>query len=305
MSDEKDAPFSCDEGAASPFASLNWSRIDALFDERNPSLATLAKAAGKEPQSFYVGRDFRGLSLRRMDLRGVNLSKANLQGARLREARLDASTKLDDATVDAEDRRALIALGFLKGDSAPRGFSDQAVKAMILAGRSPPPAWRPWIEELDLSNQNSFRDLAPVAGLSALRRLWLNATQVSDLIPLAGLAALRQLWLDNTPVHDLAPLAKLPALRHLWLDNTPVADLTPLAGLATLQALFLDNTQVSDLAPLALLTSLETLYIKNTPIRNVAPLARLPKLGRVFVESKARKDALSKTSGHRLNIFVI
>jgi Leucine-rich repeat (LRR) protein len=327
MSDEKDAPLSLDEGRVNSFASVDWSRIDALFDEQSKSLAALARAAGQEPQSFFVGRDFTGLSLRRMDIRGVNLSRARLEGARLREARLDASTKLDGATFDREDRRALIGMGLLKGDRPPKGFSDAAVKRMILAGQSPPPTWRPWIESLDLLGEPRLRDIAPLAtlpalrdlnlaytsvrdlsslaGLAGLRRLWLNATQVRDLGPLAGLSALQQLWLDNTPVSDLTPLAGLNALRHLWLDNTRVSDLTPLAGLAGLHALFLDDTQVSDLAPLARLTSLETLYIKKTPIRNLAPLARLPKLGRVFVESEARRDALSRTSGHRLNIFVV
>src|SRR3712207_9563270 len=49
---------------------------------------------------------------------------------------------------------------------------------------------------------------APVAGLSALRQLNLEATPVTDLGPLAGLTALEELFLAQTGVSDLGPLAK-------------------------------------------------------------------------------------------------
>jgi Leucine-rich repeat (LRR) protein len=120
----------------------------------------------------------------------------------------------------------------------PPDFNIEEAREMILAGRAPPEAWRPWIHRLSFID-NDLVDLAPLAGLTALRSLDLTNTQIADLAPLAGLAALQSLTLWNTKVADLAPLAGLTALQVLDLEGTQVADLAPLAGLAALQKLYL------------------------------------------------------------------
>ena len=52
----------------------------------------------------------------------------------------------------------------------------------------------------------------PLKGLTALRELNLNSTQVANLKPLRGLTALRTLDLSATKVADLTPLQDLPNL---------------------------------------------------------------------------------------------
>ena len=97
----------------SVFAQVNWSRVDAIFEEKSRSLVALAKAAGESPDTFFVGRNFRGISLKSIDVRGVSLEHANLVGTGVRHAVIDGTTKLDGAKIDAVDRRALRRKGFL------------------------------------------------------------------------------------------------------------------------------------------------------------------------------------------------
>ena len=110
---------------------------------------------------------------------------------------------------------------------------EKQARAMILDGRAPPVAWRPFIRGLDFTG-TSLDSLAPLAGLSGLRTLSLTGTPVADLAPLAGLSGLRTLSLNGTPVADLAPLAWLTGLQRLYLDEGQTVDVSPLARLKDL-----------------------------------------------------------------------
>lgn len=98
---------------ASAFAQVNWSCVDAIFEEQSRSLAALAKAAGASPETFFAERNFRGISLKNIDIRGVSLENANLVGTGVRFAVIDGTTKLDGAKLDAVDRSALWRKGLL------------------------------------------------------------------------------------------------------------------------------------------------------------------------------------------------
>jgi internalin A len=115
-------------------------------------------------------------------------------------------------------------------------------------------------------------DLAPLAGLSSLRKLVISDTQIADLTPLAGLSSLQVLYAWRAPVADLAPLAHLADLQMLDLRYAKVSDLAPLAGLSALQILEVAGTQVSDLAPLAGLTALQRLAVLGTKVSDLSPL---------------------------------
>ena len=156
----------------------------------------------------------------------------------------------------------------------PYGFSMDAVRDLILAGKAVPSAWVPFVTDLDLSN-SGLSDATPLAGLTALQSLNLWDTQVSDATPLAGLTALQTLQLAGTQVRDATPLAGLTALQALHLTGTQVRDATPLAGLTALQTLHLGGTQVSDVTPLAGLTALERLDLTGTNVTDVSALRHL------------------------------
>ena len=113
MADAPLLPETPDAEPVSIFAQVNWSRVDAIFEEKSRSLAALAEAAGESPETFFVGRNFRGISLKNIDVRGVFLKHANLVGTGVRHAVIDGMTKLDGAKLDAVDRRALRRKGLL------------------------------------------------------------------------------------------------------------------------------------------------------------------------------------------------
>ena len=130
---------------------------------------------------------------------------------------------------------------------------------------------------------SGLTDLAPLAGLSALRSLAISNTQVRDLTPLVGLSALQTFIASSTQVSDVAPLAGLTALQSLNLSRTQVTDLRPLAGLSALQSLDVSSTNVSDLVLLAGLSALQSLNVHSTKVSDLMPLAGLKDLRKLVV----------------------
>ena len=94
----------------------------------------------------------------------------------------------------------------------PANFDLAAAHSIILRGETPPPSWQPWIKELNFSGAN-LNDLSPLARLTALQSLDLNATPVSDLSPLARLTALQSIDIGGSRVRDVSPLDHIPGLK--------------------------------------------------------------------------------------------
>lgn len=110
------------------------------------------------------------------------------------------------------------------------------------------------------------------------RILWINGKLIDSLKPLAELSSLKALVVDASKDGDLTPLAKLSNLEVLWIDRTPILDLSPISHLTNLEGLYCNYTQISDLGPLANLPQLRTLYLNHTPVSDLAPLAKMPQL---------------------------
>lgn len=147
-----------------------------------------------------------------------------------------------------------------------------------------------------------LHDLAPLAGLRALRALDLSACwQLEDLRPLAGLDALQLLdlrWCKQ--LTDLTPLAALDALQSLDLSwCSQLADLDPLAELDALQSLHLHGcTQICSLAPLARLGALRSLNLGwCEQLTDLAPLAGLDALRSLNLGTCAQLSDLSPLAG--------
>ncbi len=107
---------------------------------------------------------------------------------------------------------------------------------------TPEPPGPPWL-----------RNLVGVDFLSDVRGLYYAAVTdagLARLVHLKGLTNLKELWLDDTQVTDagLIHLKGMTSLRALWLNGTQVTDdgLVHLKGLTSLQGLWLNGTQVTD-----------------------------------------------------------
>ena len=131
------------------------------------------------------------------------------------------------------------------------------------------------LEWLDLHRCDSLSDLSPLAGLTKLEYLNLNHTRrVSDysLAPLSGLTGLRRLRLAENRISDVSPLSGLIDLARLDLPRNEIVDLSPLSGLAGLTELYLNANMISDVSPLAELINLEWLDLRVNQIPDISSL---------------------------------
>jgi len=140
---------------------------------------------------------------------------------------------------------------------------------------------------------------------SRLVELSLAATGVSDeqLKDLSGLRHLRKLNLEATEISDLGVrhLARLSELTELSLNSTTVSDagLARLAGMRKLRRLSLDNTYIEGLGVVHLQTlkELADLSLRGSPVKDagVAELSRIPSIRRL---SLAYSDITSQGMAH-------
>jgi hypothetical protein len=118
---------------------------------------------------------------------------------------------------------------------------------------------------LDLRLGAAAPSLAPLAGLTTLRRIWLERDLLAALDPLAGLAV-DELYLSRGATIALAPVGRMPALRDLVLaDVTGPIDLAALAGSSIEELTLARCPQAEPLAALAGLPRLRKLVIEGRP----------------------------------------
>jgi internalin A len=133
------------------------------------------------------------------------------------------------------------------------------------------------LETLDLSGCRWLVDLGELSGFVGLRSLTLSAFEVRDLAPLAGCTALRTLnMVDLCHVSSVAPLSSLVHLRDLTLTDFRFSDISPLAACTALKLL---NMAACKLNTFGICPALETLVITwcnaTIDIRSIAPVATL------------------------------
>ena len=95
---------------------------------------------------------------------------------------------------------------------------------------------------LDL-RYNELTDVSPLAGLTQLKELNLEETQLTDkqLNHLVGLTKLETLWLLNNNLTDLSALAGLTQLTYLNVNDNELTDVSALVGLKQLKLLDLQG----------------------------------------------------------------
>jgi hypothetical protein len=162
---------------------------------------------------------------------------------------------------------------------APFDFDIEIVRALIAAGKSPPPAWRPFIKELSFEDgKYKFDNLDALVGLDRLERLDLFDIEPRNIDALAGLQSLQWLYLGDSDSHDIGALTHLDNLEYLDLNMTQVQDIGPLSNLAKLKHLNLSCKNTSDISALQNLNSLEFLSLTGTQVRDITPLRALTNL---------------------------
>ncbi len=134
-------------------------------------------------------------------------------------------------------------------------------------------------------------DLAPLEGITSLKKLTFYACGIQDISPLAGLTELTHLRLGGNRLSDASAVAGLINLEHLDVHHGSLSDLSPLVELTKLKYLNLyDNRLISDVSPLAGLTSLTQLELHRNKIIDVSPLAGLINLKKLILRENLISD---------------
>lgn len=145
--------------------------------------------------------------------------------------------------------------------------------------------------------QNTYRDLTPLAGLSQLETLNLEASlwrepQYRFRYPWLVSVSFRfprflqdASWLSETvterpydPHSQLLVLQQLTTLRRLNLAGNNLEQIAPLSALTQLEELDLTANPIEDIGPLATLSNLRVLHLNGTRVNDLSPLAELRQL---------------------------
>ncbi len=275
------------KGRIGPFE-LDFKAAAAVLSSPDASnFAKLARLGGLDPAKDFQGLDLRGLPLAGVDVRGINFSGSDLRKTGIESALRDRTTILSDVIL-GYDPKLLIDL-----PPIPEDYLDQ-VRAMIIAGQSPPPHWVPLISELYFDFSTELKNIDPISDLNALETLSLSGVDINEISVLSGLVALRNLWLDGTAVEDIAYISNLKSLSLLWIDDTKIADISALSDLKSLSTLSLDRTGVKDLSPLVGSTALQALFLIENEVNDVSMLSEISHLT-IYVETEERANNLRKT----------
>ena len=173
-----------------------------------------------------------------------------------------------------------------------------------------------------LSMEGSWNDLSFVSGLSGLREIMVQRSEVKDLSIFADLTRLRKLYIEYVEDIDLKYLENLTALEELHLcgghirnmeyiknlknlkelylyesmdiyDNQPEAETIFLSGLKELETLTIVHMNIGDLGAISEITSLSWIALGCTGITDIMPLRKLENLKFIGIygnESEAVKE---------------
>ena len=213
----------------------------------------------------------------------------NIPDPNLRVVIAEALRKASSAAITVEDMATLTTLSTSDRDIKDLTGMEHAVNLEEM-----------WIEDAHISN------LAPLAGLTKLRKLDTIKTDISDISPLAGLTNLTRLNLYASRVTDISPLRSLTKLTWLgfrYVDG--ISDYSPLAGLTNLKHLDLFRNRTSDISMLASLINLETLILNENNIVDVSPLASLQNLETLILNENNIIDVSPLASLHNLKTLLL
>lgn len=127
-----------------------------------------------------------------------------------------------------------------------------------------------------INNGDVSIDLSPIADLTKLEYLYLCCCgNVDDIAPLAGLTGLKDLWLWGNNISDISVLAGMTQLESLWIKGNHISDISVIANMKKLVYLYMEDNNVSDVHPLAGLTMLDSLLTSGNPITDFAPLEEI------------------------------
>ena len=162
------------------------------------------------------------------------------------------------------------------------------------------------LREIEIPTEFPIASIEAIRNFIWLEKLTINNQSVRDLDPLADKRHLKELCMQNTPVKSLKPIENDILIEVLNIENTQISDLSPISKMTNLVTLNAGGTPIKSLKPLQNLTSLENLAINNTNVRNLSPIENLPKLKNLKVyNTKLSNRKIAQLQEKRLDMNII
>ena len=117
-----------------------------------------------------------------------------------------------------------------------------------------------------------------IAGMTTLKRVFLEDTGLTSIEALRGLNNLEELDISRNSVTDLSPIADKASLYLLRASGNGLTDISALSGLTSLETLSIDGNSITDLTPLAGISALKWLDLQNNAIAEFSVVASLESL---------------------------
>lgn len=137
-----------------------------------------------------------------------------------------------------------------------------------------------WLSLQTISDDDKkITTIAPLNGLTKLRRLVLQNNSITDLRPISTLVKLKYLNCLANQISDLSALANLPLLEELVLNTNPIKTFETLEKLDNLRELSISADQVTSLCTCKRLPPLLDLRVEgDCPIENFLSFPEMPAL---------------------------
>ena len=162
------------------------------------------------------------------------------------------------------------------------------------------------IQELEIGTEFPIVSLEPLSDFTWLERLTINNQSVRDITPLANKEYLVELNMQNNPVSSLKPVEGSTLLELLNIENTQIADLGPLSKMNNLVTLNAGGTPVKALKPLSNLQRLENLFVNNTDVRSLSPIESIASLKQLKIyNTKVRAKSVEQLQQKRLDLNIV
>lgn len=131
---------------------------------------------------------------------------------------------------------------------------------------------------VNISGNQEFTTLEPLAELSDLRELDCSQTKISDINPIRNLNKIRSLDISNTMITDISNLKYANTIQDFKADNVRIKDISAVAFFKDIKNLSLSNTDVADISALSRCHELSTLKMSKTPLKDISVLKDMLKL---------------------------
>lgn len=113
-----------------------------------------------------------------------------------------------------------------------------------------------------------IKSLAPIAGLTQLKFLYLKQDGISEIDDLELLVNLEELNLFGNTISDVSAIGDMTKLKKLTLEHNGISDISVIAGLESLEYINIAYNQISNLPELSKLKSVYYLDANNNMLTN-------------------------------------